>query len=122
MKESGISHVPAILVRLVCSGVIIQALSGGVSASAQSVSVSNNNSSASIDLSSPAGMSNWLVDGVNILNQQSFLFRTGSGVAAPISSLGAPSVSQSSAMSLNAIYAGPQFTLTAVYSLVGGGH
>ncbi len=116
MKKSVLS-----LVRLACSGVVIQALGNGVSASAQTISVSNNNSSASIDLSSPAGMSNWLIDGVNILNQQSFLFRTGSGVATPISSLGAPSVSQPSAMSLNAIYAGPQLTLTTAYSLAGVG-
>ena len=116
MKECVLS-----LVRLACSGVVIQALSDGVNASAQTVNVTNNNSSASIDLSSPAGMTNWSVEGVNILNQQSFLFRTGSGVAAPISSLGAPSVSQPSATSLSAIYTGPQFTLTTIYSLVGGG-
>jgi hypothetical protein len=116
MKKSVLS-----LVRLACSGVVIHVLCIGVSASAQTVSVSNNNSSASINLGSPTGMSNWSIDGVNILNQQSFLIRTGSGVAAPISSLGASSVSQPSTMSLNAIYMGPQFTLTTIYSLVGGG-
>lgn len=109
------------LARMAFSGVVIQALCNGVSASAQNVTISNNNSSALIDLSSPAGMSAWRVDGLNILNQQSFLFRTGSGVAAPISSLGAPTVSLPSAMSLNAIYVGPQFTLTTIYTLVGGG-
>jgi hypothetical protein len=121
MKKFAVFLSPTVLVRLACGGVIIQALCNGVSASAQTVNVSNNNSSASINLSSPTGMSNWLIDGVNILNQQSFLFRTGSGVAAPISSLGAPSVNQPSTKSLNAIYAGPQFTLTTSYSMVGGG-
>ncbi len=65
-------------------------------------------------------MSQWLVDGVNILNQQSFLFRTASGVAAPISSLGAPTFSQPAAGLLDATYSSPQFTLTTVYSLIGG--
>jgi hypothetical protein len=121
MKRFVVSLNQAVLVRLACGGMVIQALSDGVSASAQTVNITNGNSSASIDLSSSAGMSAWLVDGVNILNQQSFLFRTSSGVAAPISSLGMPSVSQLSAMSLSAIYVGPQFTLTTVYSLIGGG-
>ncbi len=99
---------------------MIQALCNGVGASAQTVSLTNGNSSVSIDLSSPAGMSDWLVDGVNFINQQSFLSRTDSRVAAPISSLGAPSISVQIPNALVAIYTGPQFTITTVFALTGG--
>jgi hypothetical protein len=70
MKKSVISVVPAGLVRFACRGVINQAPRNGVSAFAQTVSTSNGSSSASIALNSPTGRSDWLVDGVNILDQR----------------------------------------------------
>jgi len=89
-------------------------------ASAQIVTLTSGNSSSQIDLGSQAGMFNWLIDGVNVLNQQTFFTRTNpGGTGSPVSSLGVPTVSQPTASSVSATYSSASFNITTVYSLVG---
>src|SRR5260370_21729183 len=69
-------------------GLICQVLSFGSPASAQIVTLTSGNSSSQIDLGSQAGMFSWTIDGVNVLNQQSFFYRTNpGGVGSSISPL-----------------------------------
>jgi len=58
------------------AGLACGILNFGSSASAQIVTLTSGNSSSQIDLGSQTGMFNWIIDGVNVLNQQSFFFRT----------------------------------------------
>ncbi len=104
----------------VVGGLACQILSFGSLASAQIVSLTSGNSSSQIDLGSQAGMFNWVIDGVNVLNQQTFFSRTNSGgVGSPVSSLGAPTFSQPSASSVSATYSTALFNVTTIYNLVG---
>src|SRR5260221_14088847 len=59
------------------AGLACGILSFGSSASAQIVTLTSGNSSSQIDLGSQTGMFNWIIDGVNVLNQQSFFSRSG---------------------------------------------
>ncbi len=66
-------------------------------------------------------MNSWTVDGQNQLNDQWFYYRVGnSGTAASVGTLTLSSFSQPTASSLTTTYAGSQFSLQVVYSLVGG--
>lgn len=79
-------------------------------------------STASVDLTSGAGMNYWdLGFGGNQLAQQWFWYRNGSGVAQPINLISAPTVSGSTANFLEVSYGNAQFTLTLSYTLTGGG-
>jgi hypothetical protein len=105
---------------VVAGGLVCQFLSFASPASAQIVTLTSGNSSSQIDLGSQAGMFNWLVDGVNVLNQQTFFTRTNPlGTASPVSSLGIPTVTQPTASSVSATYSTASFNVTTVYNLVG---
>jgi hypothetical protein len=99
-------------------GLACQVLSFGSAASAQIVTLTSGNSSSQIDLGSQAGMFNWVIDGVNVLNQQTFFSRTSPGGTgssiSPYSSFTQPTPS-----SVSAIFTSPSFNVTTVYNLVG---
>jgi len=100
------------------AGLICQVLSSGSPASAQIVTLTSGNSSSQIDLGSQAGMTSWTIDGVNVLNQQSFFYRTNpGGVGTSISPYS--SFTQPTASSVSATYNTASFNVTTVYSLVG---
>jgi hypothetical protein len=83
--------------------------------------LSSGNSAVAIDTASQTGMNNWTVDGQNQLNQQWFWYRVGSsGPEASIDTIGMPTVNQLSANILNTSYASSQFSVSVLYSLVGG--
>lgn len=84
--------------------------------------LSDGGSTASVDVTSGAGMNYWdLGFGGNQLAQQWFWYRNGSGVAQPINLISAPTVSASTANFLEVSYGNAQFTLTLSYTLNGGG-
>jgi len=103
---------------LTAGAITCQILSFAAPASAQIVSLANGNSTSQIDLGSSTGMFNWVVDGVNILNQQSFFYRTNpGGVGSSISPL---TITQLIPNSVSATFAGTGFNVTTVYNLIGG--
>lgn len=89
----------------------------GTSSQAQ-ISVTNNNSVITVNPSNSIGMSAWKINGVNILNQQSFYYKTGSSTS-PISALNLTGTSTSGG-TLTTTYANSSFSLSILYSLVGG--
>jgi hypothetical protein len=99
---------------------ILALLSPVCNSGASTYSLVDGNSSVSIDPGSQTGMNGWTVDGNNQLNQQWFWYRVGSGTAASIDTISAPVVSQPNARTLVTTYANSQFSVQAVYSLVGG--
>lgn len=89
---------------------------------AQVVTLQDGNSSALVNVNSSAGMSQWLVDGVNNLNQQWFWYSVGEGnVAAPINNISTANYSQSAANNLDTIYANTSYGVEINYTLTGGG-
>lgn len=96
-------------------------LAGAPVAQAVSYTLSDGGSSASVDLSSAAGMNNWTVAGVNQLNQQWFWYRIGSGPQASIDSLPLISSTVTGGNMLTAVYANSSFNLQLTYQLTGGG-
>lgn len=90
-------------------------------ASAQIVNLSNNGSTASVDLGSSAGMTSWLVNGQNQLNQQWFWYRTDSGLAQPINTIGGLQYNVTGGNKLDAVYQNGQLLVEIVYTLTGGG-
>ena len=83
--------------------------------------ITNNNSSLTINTSS--GVSSWLVDGVNQLNQRWFWYRIGNGgPESPIQSINAsPTVtSPIPGRSLDITYANALLSVNVTYSLSGG--
>ncbi len=57
-------------------------LAGAVTAGATTIALSDLNSQVTIDLDAQTGMSSWVVDGYNHLNQQWFWYRIGDATAA----------------------------------------
>src|SRR5882724_3042009 len=102
---------------LIAGGVACQILSFALPVSAANT-LTDGNASTTIDLNSPAGMTSWTIDGVNVLNQQSFFYRTNpGGVGTSISPYS--SFTQPTASSVSATYNTASFNVTTVYSLVG---
>ena len=96
------------------------ALAGILSRSeaATTYTLSQNSSSAQINVATtgadPAGMFNWLVDGVNQVHQQWFYYRVGndSGPASSIDSItGSPTVQQLNSRNLNVTYANSDYSI-----------
>src|SRR5262245_23066280 len=77
--------------------------------SAGGATLSDKNSTINMNLNSSAGMTDWLVDGVDQLNQQWFWFRIGSGPQFDISTLGAPTITTLGTKQLTALYQTPQY-------------
>src|SRR5689334_1773810 len=74
-----------------------QAATGGL--------LTDGNSSIGLSLNSSAGMTNWLVNGINQLQQQWFWFRVGGGgPEADISTISAPTTSSANAHQLTVSY------------------
>jgi hypothetical protein len=92
----------------------------GVSQAQPTVTLTDNNASASINLGSQAGLSQWLVDGRNVANQQWFWYRVGCQPEAAINSLNLMSWTQPTADSLHVVYGNSQFNLRVKYLLTGG--
>src|SRR5882724_8879674 len=122
MKQSPIFSSGSRLMAWVAgAGLICQVLSSGSPASAQIVTLTSGNSSSQINLGSQAGMFNWSIDGVNVLNQQAFWYSTpaAGATAHSIDTISPPSFTQPNASSFSATYASASFNVTTVYSLVG---
>jgi hypothetical protein len=99
---------------------VFQIMAGAASA-APLYTLSSGNSSVSVDVGSQTGIYNWTVDGQNQLNQQWFWYRIGnSGPAASIDTISAPTASLLTASILSTTYANAQFSVSVLYSLVGG--
>jgi len=88
---------------------------------AQTVTLADAGSSATIDLSSGAGMNNWSVLGQNQLMQQWFWYRTDNGVAAPINSIGGLTYTLYNNNEVDAVYQNSQLSVEIDYVLSGGG-
>lgn len=88
---------------------------------AQIVNLSDNGSTASIDLTSGAGMYNWSVLGQNQLMQQWFWYRIDGGVAQPINSLGLTGYQQQDNNTLEVLYQNSQLSIFVQYDLTGTG-
>ena len=87
---------------------------------AATVSLADGNSMASVNLDSSAGMNYWSVDGQNQLNQQWFWFRVGSGLQAPINTIGTASSVTVGGNGVASTYSNGQLTLQISYLLTGG--
>jgi hypothetical protein len=85
------------------------------------VTLTDGNSQAWVDVNSPAGMNQWIVDGVNHLNQQWFWFRSGNVLPAPINAIGPAVWYQSAVNKLNTTYANAAYSVQIDYTLTGGG-
>jgi hypothetical protein len=91
----------------------LQAATGGL--------LTDGNSSIGLSLSSSAGMTNWLVNGINQVQQQWFWFRVGNNPEQDISTISAPTITQSIAKQLTVAYDLPgQYGVTVKYDLSGG--
>lgn len=95
------------------------------SAFAQIINMNDGGSTAAINTASSAGMFNWTVDGQNQLNQQWFWYRTDGGVAQPINSISAPTITTSTGATgineVTSVYQNAQIKISIDYFLQGGG-
>jgi hypothetical protein len=105
-------------IALTLSAVMVTSIT---TASGSIVFLKDGNSTASVDVDSPAGMFQWTVDGVNHLNQQWFWYRVGSGPQFPINTISAASWTQNALNTLNTTYANTIFSVNINYTLTGGG-
>lgn len=92
-----------------------------VTTSPAGVPLTDGNSTAWVDVNSPAGMYQWTVDGINHLNQQWFWYRAGSGPQLPINTISPAVWSQSAPNKLITTYANTIFSVEINYTLTGGG-
>lgn len=91
----------------------------GTSAFAAPLSVQSNNSTVTVDPNSQSGLSSWVVDGTNQLNQQWFWYSVGSSAPQSIDTLNNTfSFNQDGV--LTETYGGDGFTLTLNAILTGG--
>jgi hypothetical protein len=107
------------MLRLLGAGI---ALSIGLQVAPAGVyTLTDNNSAVQLDVGVPTGLTVWSVDGINQAAQHSLWYRVGaSGPESSISTLGTPTVT-TTGNSLTAEYTTAQFTLTLLYTLLGGG-
>jgi hypothetical protein len=83
--------------------------------------LSDGNSTITFDPSSSAGVNNWTVNACDQLNQDWFFYRVGSsGPVLSIDTIGAPTVTQPTANSLDTTYANSSVSIRINYSLTGG--
>ncbi len=81
--------------------------------------VTNNNSVVTLTPGASGNMSSWTVGGQNILSQQSFYYRVGSGNNISISTIPLTSVTPGG-NTIDALYTASTFSINILYSLVGG--
>jgi hypothetical protein len=84
--------------------------------------LTDKNSSITLNLNSSAvGMTDWLVDGGDQVNQQSFWFRIGSGPQFDLSAITTtPYITTLGTKQLTALYSNAQFGVSISYTLTGG--
>jgi len=87
---------------------------------AQTYTLTDANSSAMIQPNSQNGMSSWVVDGVNQLNQQWFWYALGNTAPASINTIGPAAVTPSGANEITTAYGAAAFNLSVDYTLTGG--
>jgi hypothetical protein len=79
----------------------------------------------SINTSSSAGMNSWTVNGQNQLNQQWFWYQTDGGIAQPVNTISAPTITTYNGASgineVTAVYQNSQISVSIDYFLTGGG-
>ncbi len=118
---SGMNRGAQMLVAALGAVAVLGAASRGYSQQlSEFYTLTDQNSSASVNVDGQAGMFNWTVDGVNVLNQQWFWI--GISNAAPISldQISAASVSQPTANLLDTAYSsGSQYSVGVEYLLSG---
>jgi hypothetical protein len=95
-----------------------------IQSDAQGYSLNSRNSSVQFEVGSPsAGMFDWVVDGVNHLNQAWYYYRAGAMTSeAPIQSIGVPTISyiNNTALSrLELVYANADYSVRTMYLLTG---
>jgi hypothetical protein len=88
---------------------------------AQIINLSDNGSTASVNLTSGAGMYNWSVLGQNQLMQQWFWYRIDGGVAQPINTLGLAGYEVTGNNVLDVLYQSDKLSIEVVYTLTGTG-
>ena len=104
---------------LVVSGML---LAPGIGMATPSpVTLNDGGSSATVDLTSSAGMYNWSVGGQNQLNQQWFWYAIGSAAPQSIDTIGLVSYNTPNPAEVTALYQNSQLSLTIDYVLSGGG-
>src|SRR5436305_5996 len=94
---------------------------------ALAATLSDKNSAINLSLGSSAGMTDWLVDGNDSVNQQWFWFRIGnSGPQFDVSTIGSPIVTTLGTKTLTVLYSnslyGASITYTLSGSTLGTGH
>lgn len=102
---------------LAVSGMLLLPMQGV----AQTVTLTDAWSTATIDLSSSAGMNSWYVNGQNQLNQQWFWYRTGSGLAQSIDTISTPTYQLLGNNSVDVVYQNSELLVEIMYTLTGGG-
>jgi hypothetical protein len=93
---------------------------GTASVQASSITLSDGNSTAKIDPSSDAGMYSWKVDGNDVMYQQWFWYRVGTGGQQAINSIGTASVSQLGPRYVEIAYSNDSYKVDVTYVLTGG--
>jgi PEP-CTERM motif len=87
----------------------------------QIINLADQNSFAQVNVGGSAGMFNWIVDGVDQLNQQWFWFRVGNvGPEQSINTISAPVISTPNARTLYTTYNNGTFSIQVDYTLSGG--
>jgi len=89
---------------------------------AQVYTLTDANSTATVSPNTQAGMSSWVVDGVNQLNQQWFWYALNNNAPASIDTISAANVTPSGANEITTAYGGTGFNLSVDYTLTGGAH
>lgn len=83
------------------------------------VQLQDGNSTAWIDVDSDMGMYAWNVDAINMLSQQWFWYRVGSGLQKPINDISAATWSVANGNQLTATYANSAIEVQVQYTLTG---
>jgi PEP-CTERM motif len=112
----GVRFVRPVLLALAVGGLAIQG-------QAQTYVLSGGNSSIQVNLGGTPGVSDWVVDGVNQLNQQWFYYRVGStGPEFSINNIVAsPTINMATATKVDATYAAGGYSVRTVFALTGEG-
>jgi hypothetical protein len=104
-----------------CAAFLLLLAGTVVRSDAQTFFLNDGNSTVQVKADSTAGMTSYLVDGVNQVKDQWFYYRIGnSGPESPIETIGSLVWSQSEARSLDLTYGNSLYSARVVYTLTGG--
>jgi hypothetical protein len=119
MKGPG-KRLPSRRVYFLAMSLAVVAWSTVARISAEAATLSDKNSTINLSLNSSAGMTDWIVDGTDAVNQQWLWFRIGnSGPQFDISTIGAPTISQLVPKTLTALYSNSLYGVSITYTLTG---